>query len=110
MSMYKLKHYTDSGGNDLFRAWIDSLKDRQGLARIAARLLRLENGNFGDCKPVGEGIWELRIDFGPGYRVYYAIQNKNVVLLCHGGDKSTQSTDITKAIERWNEWQSRGAK
>ena len=72
--------------------------------------MRLENGNFGDCKPVGEGVWELRMDFGPGYRVYYAIENKKLVLLCYGGDKNTQSPDIKKAIERWNEWQSSGKK
>ncbi len=110
MPMYTLKHYTDNNDKDLFKEWLNSLKDKQGLARIAARLLRLENGNFGDCKPVGESVWELRIDAGPGYRVYYAIQNKKVILLCNGGDKSTQSSDIKKAIERWNDWNNRGKK
>jgi len=65
--MYELKQYSDANGNNLFAEWLNSLKDRQGLARIAARLLRLENGNFGDCKSVGDGVWELRIDKGPGY-------------------------------------------
>jgi putative addiction module killer protein len=106
--MYELKQYSDANGNNLFAEWLNSLKDRQGLARIAARLLRLENGNFGDCKSVGDGVWELRIDTGPGYRVYYAIENKKLVLLCHGGDKSSQSTDIIKAISRWKDWQTRG--
>lgn len=106
--MYELKQYSDANGNNLFAEWLNSLKDRQGLARIAARLLRLENGNFGDCKSVGDGVWELRIDKGPGYRVYYAIENKKLILLCHGGDKSSQSTDITKAISRWKDWQTRG--
>ncbi|MEY4211698.1 MAG: hypothetical protein RLZ92_2079 [Pseudomonadota bacterium] len=106
--MYELKQYSDANGNNLFAEWLNSLKDRQGLARIAARLLRLENGNFGDCKSVGDGVWELRIDKGPGYRVYYAIENKKLILLCHGGDKSSQSTDITKAISRWKDWQMRG--
>lgn len=59
-------------------------------ARIAARLIRLRNGNFGDCKPISDGVWELRIDWGPGYRVYYAIDGGKVVLLCEGGDKRTQ--------------------
>ena len=81
--------------------------DRVALARVAARLLRLQNGNFGDCKPVGSGVWELRVDWGPGYRVYYAIAGKRVVLLCEGGDKRTQSKDIARAIQRWNEWQTR---
>jgi putative addiction module killer protein len=106
--MYELKQYSDANGNNLFAEWLNSLKDRQGLARIAARLLRLENGNFGDCKSVGDGVWELRIDTGPGYRVYYAIENKKLVLLCHGGDKSSQSTDVIKAISRWKDWQTRG--
>lgn len=106
--MYELKQYSDANGNNLFAEWLNSLKDRQGLSRIAARLLRLENGNFGDCKSVGDGVWELRIDKWPGYRVYYAIENKKLILLCHGGDKSSQSTDITKAISRWKDWQTRG--
>jgi putative addiction module killer protein len=59
---------------------------------------------------VGDGVWELRIDWGPGYRVYYAIEGKRVVLLCDGGDKRGQSTDIVRAIERWKEWQQRGKK
>ena len=78
--------------------------------RVAARLIRLNSGNFGDCKPVGDGVWELRIDWGPGYRVYYAIEGKRVVLLCDGGDKRSQTADIDRAIERWNEWQTRGKK
>ena len=61
----------------------------------------------GICKPVGDGVWELRVDWGPGYRVYYAIESKRVVLLCEGGDKRTQAQDIGRAIGRWNEWQQR---
>ena len=84
MRMFELLHYQTKDGPDLFGQWLDGLKDRQAKARIAARLIRLQNGNFGDCKPVGEGVWEQRIDWGPGYRVYYAIENKRVVLLCDG--------------------------
>ena len=105
--MYELRHYIDLEGQDLFAGWLDQLGDRMAQARVAARLLRLQNGNFGDCKPVGSGGWELRVDWGPGYRVYYAIAGKRVVLLCEGGDKRTQSRDITRAIQRWNEWQTR---
>jgi putative addiction module killer protein len=108
--MFELLHYQKKDGPDLFGLWLEGLKDRQAKARITARLLRLHNGNFGDCKPVGEGVWEQRIDWGPGYRVYYAIENKRVVLLCDGGDKRTQDADITRAIGRWKEWQSRGKK
>lgn len=106
--MYELRHYVDQAGQDLFAQWLDDLRDRQAQARIAARITRLQNGNFGDCKFVGEGIFELRVDWGPGYRVYYAIEGKRAVLLCEGGDKRTQDADIARAIVRWNEWQIRG--
>jgi len=108
--MYELRHYVDPTGQDPFVQWLDNLKDRQAQARIAMRLTRLENGNFGDCKPIGDGIWELRVDWGPGYRVYYAIEGKHVVLLCEGWDKRTQTADIARAIARWNEWQTRSKK
>jgi putative addiction module killer protein len=87
---------------------LDNLRDRQTQARVSARLIRLKNGNFGDCKFVGDGVWELRVDWGPGYRVYYAVESKRVVLLCDGGDKRTQAADIARAISRWKEWQKRG--
>ena len=105
--MYELHHYLSQDGQDLFARWLDSLRDKQARARVAARLIRLNNSNFGDCRPVGSGVWELRIDWGAGYRVYYAIAGKRVILLCEGGDKRTQSTDIERAIERWQEWQQR---
>lgn len=105
--MYELLHYQTPEGRDLFGLWLDRLNDRQVQARIASRLLRLHNGNFGDCKPVGEGVWELRVDWGPGYRVYYAIAGQHLILLCEGGDKRTQSADIQRATERWLEWQRR---
>lgn len=85
--MYELRHYTDPEGQDLFADWLDHLQDRVAQARVAVRLLRLQNGNFGDCKPVGSGVWELRVDWGPGYRVYYAIAGKRAVLLCEGATK-----------------------
>ncbi len=105
--MYDLRHYLSQDGQDLFARWLDSLRDKQAQARVAARLMRLNNGNFGDCRPVGSGVWELRIDWGAGYRVYYAIAGKRVILLCEGGDKRTQAADIERAIERWQEWQQR---
>jgi putative addiction module killer protein len=105
--MYDLRHYVDREGQDLFARWLDGLRDRQAQARVSARLIRLKNGNFGDCKFVGDGVWELRVDWGPGYRVYYAVESKRVVLLCDGGDKRTQAADIARAINRWKEWQER---
>ena len=94
--MYDLRHYIDPDGQDLFAYWLDRLQDRVAQARVAARLLRLQNGNFGDCKPVGSGVWELRVDWGSGYRVYYAIAGKR-----------TQAKDIERALQRWVEWQTR---
>jgi len=107
--MYELRHYTDTLGNDLFGSWLSSLRDKQIRVRVATRLLRLQNGNFGDCKSVGSGVWELRIHAGQGLRIYYALERGRVILLCHGGDKSTQSADIHIAIERWSEWNKRGS-
>lgn len=108
--MNELRHYTTADGQDLFAQWLDNLRDRHARARITARLLRLQNGNFGECRFVGNGVWEQKIDWGPGYRVYYAIDGKSVVLLCDGGDKRTQAADIERAIGRWQEWQQRGKK
>ena len=80
-----------------FDDWLLQLKDLKGRARIAARINSAALGNFGDCKSVGDGISEMRIDFGPGYRVYYTRCGQVVYLLLIGGDKSTQRQDITKA-------------
>jgi putative addiction module killer protein len=108
--MYTLLHFTDETGRDLFGQWLNDLADLRAQTRIAARLIRLQNGNFGDCKPVGEGVWELRIDTGPGYRVYYAIADERVVLLCDGGDKKKQAADISRAQKRWRDRRSRSGK
>jgi putative addiction module killer protein len=82
----------------VFMAWIEGLRDRKAYARIRTRIDRLELGNFGDVKPVGEGVSELRIDYGPGYRLYFTRRGKAVVLLLCGGDKTTQASDIKRAI------------
>jgi putative addiction module killer protein len=84
---------------EVFANWFESLKDRRAKARIQARIDRLELGNFGDVAPVGEGVSELRIHYGPGYRVYFAKRGQVVVILLSGGDKSTQDTDIQSAKE-----------
>lgn len=80
-----------------FDAWLKSLRDRKGQARILARIRSAEAGNFGDCEPVGEGVSEMRIDVGPGYRVYFVRRAISVYLLLSGGDKSTQKADIKRA-------------
>jgi putative addiction module killer protein len=79
--------------------WFNSLRDRGVRARINARIRRLSLGNFGDVKPIGEGVSELRIDFGPGYRVYFVQRGQTLVVLLAGGDKRTQDRDIKKALK-----------
>lgn len=80
-----------------FSRWLDRLKDERAKARIALRIRRISLGNFGDMKSLGDGVSELRIDYGPGYRVYFARTGKTVVILLAGGDKRSQSRDITMA-------------
>jgi len=83
---------------EVFARWIDDLRDLRGRARIQARIERLATGNPGDVKPVGEGVSELRIDYGPGYRVYYTLRGRELVILLAGGDKRTQGRDIKTAL------------
>lgn len=80
-----------------FIAWLTALRDVQARARITKRIDRLAEGNFGDAKSVGDGVSELRFDFGPGYRVYYTLRGNVVVILLCGGDKSSQARDIARA-------------
>jgi len=82
---------------DVFAQWLDELRDIRARARVQARIQRLAAGNPGDVKPVGEGVSEMRIDYGPGYRVYFTRRGNEVVILLAGGDKSTQNTDIKTA-------------
>lgn len=81
-----------------FIAWLDGLRDIRARARVQARIERLADGNAGDVEPVGEGVSELRIDYGPGYRVYFKKQGRAVVILLAGGDKRTQAGDIRTAL------------
>ena len=96
-SRYTLRHYLTSDGKDVIISWLKDLQDRQAVTRVIARLDRVRFGNFGDHKPVAEGVWELRIDYGPGYRVYYCLDGEYIILLLCGGDKSTQQGDIKTA-------------
>jgi len=98
--MIEIRRYVTAHGKDVFGEWLRKLRDRQAQARILARLARLETENFGDCRALSRGIWELRIDYGPGYRVYFAMIERTCVLLLVGGDKRSQSRDIGKAVER----------
>ena len=90
-------HMLEVRQTETFSNWLRALKDANAVARIAARIRRLELGNLGDVKPVGEGVSELRIDYGPGYRIYFVQQGNTVVILLCGGDKRTQNKDIRTA-------------
>jgi putative addiction module killer protein len=84
---------------EIFDAWLAALRDPQAISRVNARIFRAEQGNFGDVKPVGEGVSEMRIHYGPGYRVYFKQIGRTIYLLLAGGDKSTQMSDIKTAQE-----------
>lgn len=95
---YEIDYYKTAEGKAPFKVWLESLRDVNGRAKIRVRLDRARLGNLGDHKPVEEGVWELRIDYGPGYRVYFAKEGNRLILLLIGGDKDAQRCDIVEAI------------
>jgi len=103
--MYEIRHYVTSNGRNIYVEWLTRLRDVRAKLAVVSRVRRMEDGNFGDHKPCREGVWELRIDVGAGYRLYYAMAGKQVVLLLCGGDKGSQSADIGRAVEFWKHWQ-----
>ena len=96
--------YRDSADNEPFTDWLNSLHDRMTRRRILQRLLRVESGHYGDYKPVGEGVNELRLFFGPGYRIYFGEDGDSLVALLCGGDKDSQNRDIEQAHVYWQEY------
>jgi putative addiction module killer protein len=90
-----------------FEEWVDNLKDKRALAAIASRLIRVRQGNLGDCSSAGDGVFEFRIDIGPGYRVYFGQVGQKIVILLCGGDKSAQDADIRKAKAFWKDFKER---
>jgi putative addiction module killer protein len=103
----ELRRYLTESGRDVFGEWLAGLRDLRTRAKIAARIDRLSAGNFGDCKALRGGLFELRIDWGPGYRVYYAMVGRACVLLLCGGDKRKQSSDIKRALEYLKDYRGR---
>lgn len=104
----KIRIYTDTQDRKPLTQWLEALKDIRARAQIRARLARLGAGNFGDCKPLRDGVQELKIDYGPGYRVYLSRQGPVLVLLLCGSDKGDQDRAIKQAIDYLNDWKQRG--
>jgi putative addiction module killer protein len=96
--------YMTVNGKEPFTDWLNDLRDVIGRKRILARISRLQDGNYGDCEPVGEGVSELRMFFGGGYRVYIGERGDNLVILLCGGDKDSQDRDIEQAKAYWQEY------
>jgi putative addiction module killer protein len=104
---WEVEVYTTSSGESPFQEWADNLKDKEGKAKILSRITRVPAGNWGDFKFIAEGIFEFRIQAGPGYRIYFAKHQNRVVLLLCGGDKSSQAKNISQAIIYWKEYRRR---
>ncbi|MGI4851514.1 MAG: type II toxin-antitoxin system RelE/ParE family toxin [Janthinobacterium lividum] len=103
--MKKIIHiYCDKNNLEPFSQWLQSFKDKTIKARLLNRLRRMEGGNLGYWKSVGEGVFELKMDFGSGYRIYFGEQNEQIIILLSGGDKSTQRQDIMQAQNYWKDY------
>lgn len=101
--MYEIEIYKATNGREPYIDWLENL-DRAARARIKARFTRIqETGNFGIYEPVGDGVYELKFDFGPGYRVYFGFKDNIILILLYGGDKKKQQKDIDKAKELWKD-------
>lgn len=101
----EVRHYLTESNRDPYQEWLDGLKDIRARVAIQRRIDRLVSDNFGDHKFCRDGVWELRIDTGPGYRIYYAQTNQMIVLLLCGGDKRSQKSDIDRAVKYWDNYQ-----
>ena len=107
--MIELRRYQLADQSSPVTDWLHALRDKRVRAQIEVRLRRVSAGNFGDCKTVGEGVFELRIDIGGGYRVYYDKNGQTLVILLCGGDKASQQNDITHAKSFWADWKRRNS-
>jgi putative addiction module killer protein len=102
--MNDIEHYLTPSGEEPYQQWLERLKDKTARARISTRVTRLAANLPGDCKPIANGVWELRIDHGPGYRIYYARAGKRLILLLLGADKRRQQVDIERALGYWADY------
>ncbi len=105
--LFKVLIYVTRNGKSPFQTWLENLKDKKGRYLIKTRIDRLEDGNLGDCKSLNGGVSELRIKFGPGYRVYFGKEDSRIILLLCGGDKSSQKNDVLKAKRYWEDYKER---
>jgi len=105
-----LKIYITSDGKQPYSEWLRNLRDTMTVARIRTRIDRIEEGNLGQYKSLGTGLFEFKFSFGPGYRVYFAVDGDKIVLLLSGGDKGSQRKDIEKAREYWTDYLMRNRK
>jgi putative addiction module killer protein len=105
-----LKIYITSDGKQPYSEWLRNLRDSMTVARIRTRIDRIEEGNLGQYKSLGTGLFEFKFSFGPGYRVYFAVDGDRIVLLLSGGDKGSQRKDIEKAREYWTDYLMRNRK
>ncbi|MCT4704553.1 type II toxin-antitoxin system RelE/ParE family toxin [Enterobacteriaceae bacterium H11S18] len=103
--MKRLRYFKTLGGKEPFKEWLRGLKDPVAKTKIVMRLDRLSFGNPGDHAPCRSGVWELRVDQGPGYRIYYALEGPEIVLILLGGDKKKQQADINQAVAWWEQHQ-----
>ncbi len=101
--MIEIREYITPEGTSPFEEWLLNLRDRKAKAKIVTRLGRVAAGNFGDHKYLSEGVYELRLTYGKGIRIYYGKEEDTIILLLLGGDKSTQTRDVKQAIEYWHE-------
>src|SRR6266404_4610632 len=107
-SMVEVREYLDRGGHSPYAAWYDRL-NREAAAKVAAALARIHQGNSSNAKSVGAGVYEYRINFGPGYRIYFGKDGERLVILVGGGTKKRQQDDIATALARWHDYKQRKA-
>ena len=105
--MLEVRHYLTHAGVDPLSVWLQQVRDPVAKIQMVKRINRMEQGNFGDNSFCGDGVWEMRIDVGAGYRIYYARAGSQIMLLLCGGDKRTQDADIRIAKRYWKDWQQR---